>query len=328
MTDGPWPAIFDENVNTMALIEAVNIKKYFPTQGGRQVKAVDGVSFAVRPGETVGLVGESGCGKSTIGRVALNLIAPSAGRLLFEDRNIFDLPRAERRALRRKMGIVFQDPYSSLNPRMNVLKIVGEPLVAHHRLKGAGLRDRVVDLLEQVGLKPEHINRYPHQFSGGQRQRLGIARALALSPKFLILDEPTSALDVSVQAQVLNLINKLQVAKDLTYLFITHDLNVVRHIANRMIVMYLGKLVEEGSTADIFEQPLHPYTRALLAANPKIDPGLRGERTLLEGDVPSPANPPPGCRFHTRCPEVESECRKKEPELRQIENRNVACHMV
>jgi oligopeptide/dipeptide ABC transporter ATP-binding protein len=312
----------------MALIEALNIKKYFPTQGGRLVKAVDDVSFAVKAGETLGMVGESGCGKSTIGRVILNLITPSDGQLMFEDRNIFDLPRAERRALRRKMGIVFQDPYSSLNPRMNVLQIVGEPLIVHHKLKGANLRGKVVDLLGQVGLKPEQINRYPHQFSGGQRQRLGIARALALGPKFLILDEPTSALDVSVQAQVLNLIKKLQAAKALTYLFITHDLNVVRYIADRVIVMYLGKLVEEGNVADIFKQPLHPYTQALLSANPKIDPSLRGERTLLEGDVPSPADPPPGCSFHTRCPIAVDECRKIEPELRQVSDRKVSCHLV
>ncbi len=312
----------------MALIKALNIKKYFPTQGGRMVKAVDDVSFAVAKGETVGLVGESGCGKSTIGRVIMNLIEPTDGRLLFEDRNIFELPRAERRALRRKMGIVFQDPYSSLNPRMNVLQIVGEPLVVHHKLKRARLREEVVRLLEQVGLKPEQINRYPHQFSGGQRQRLGIARALALGPEFLILDEPTSALDVSVQAQVLNLIKKLQAAKALTYLFITHDLNVVRHIADRLIVMYLGKLVEEGNVADIFKQPLHPYTQALLSANPKIDPSLRGTRTLLEGDVPSPANPPPGCRFHTRCPIAESVCRETEPELEQVGDRKVSCHLI
>lgn len=312
----------------MALIEALNIKKYFPTQDGRLVKAVDGVSFVVKAGETLGMVGESGCGKSTIGRVILNLIEPSGGQLMFEDRNIFELPRTERRALRRKMGIVFQDPYSSLNPRMNVLQIVGEPLVVHHKLKRNALKEKVVELLEQVGLKPEQINRFPHQFSGGQRQRLGIARALALGPKFLILDEPTSALDVSVQAQVLNLIKKLQAAQALTYLFITHDLNVVRHIADRVMVMYLGKLVEAGTVADIFERPLHPYTRALLSANPKIDPSLRRARTLLEGDVPSPADPPPGCSFHTRCPIAESGCRKIEPELRQIEDRKVACHLV
>ena len=312
----------------MVLIEALNIKKYFSTQSGRAVKAVDDVSFAVERGETVGLVGESGCGKSTIGRVIMNLIEPTAGRLIFEDRNIFELPRSDRRALRRKMGIVFQDPYSSLNPRMNVLQIVGEPLVVHQRLKGARLREEVVRLLEQVGLKPEQINRYPHQFSGGQRQRLGIARALALGPKFLILDEPTSALDVSVQAQVLNLIKKLQAANALTYLFITHDLNVVRHIADRVMVMYLGKLVEEGTVADIFERPLHPYTQALLSANPKIDPNLRGARTLLEGDVPSPADPPPGCSFHTRCPLAETGCREIEPELRQIGDRKVSCHLV
>jgi oligopeptide/dipeptide ABC transporter ATP-binding protein len=312
----------------MALIEALNIKKYFSTPGGRLVKAVDDVSFSIESGETVGMVGESGCGKSTIGRVILNLIAPSDGQLLFEDRNIFELPRPERRALRRKMGIVFQDPYSSLNPRMNVLQIVGEPLTVHHKLKGDRLRQEVGSLLEQVGLKPEHMNRYPHQFSGGQRQRLGIARALALGPKFLILDEPTSALDVSVQAQVLNLIKKLQAANDLTYLFITHDLNVVRHIADRVMVMYLGKLVEAGLKKDIFKRPLHPYTQALLSANPKADPNLRGERTLLEGDVPSPSNPPPGCSFHTRCPIAEGQCRKIEPELRRVGDRKVACHLV
>jgi len=311
----------------MALIEALNIKKYFPSQDGRVVKAVDDVSFAIESGETVGMVGESGCGKSTIGRVILNLLAPSGGQLRFEGRNIFNLPRAERRALRRKMGIVFQDPYSSLNPRMNVLQILGEPLIVHHKIKGARLRQEVVNLLEQVGLKPEQINRYPHQFSGGQRQRIGIARALALGPKFLILDEPTSALDVSVQAQVLNLVKKLQAASDLTYLFITHDLNVVRHIADRVMVMYLGKLVEEGLKDDIFERPLHPYTQALLSANPKIDPNLRGERTLLEGDVPSPADPPPGCSFHPRCPLAESVCRQIEPELRQIGDRQVSCHL-
>ena len=312
----------------MALVEALNIKKYFPIQGGRLVKAVDDVSFSIRAGETMGMVGESGCGKSTIGRVILNLIAPSDGQLMFENRNIFKLPRRQRLKLRHKMGIVFQDPYSSLNPRMTVLKLVGEPLVVHHKVKGADLRGKVVDLLEQVGLKPEHVNRYPHQFSGGQRQRLGIARALALGPKFMVLDEPTSALDVSVQAQVLNLVKKLQAANKLTYLFITHDLNVVRYIADRVLVMYLGILVEAGRVEDIFKQPLHPYTQALLSANPKIDPALKGQRTLLEGDVPSPVNPPPGCRFHTRCPVAESVCRRIVPELKPIGNRQVACHLV
>ncbi len=312
----------------MSLIEALNIKKYFPAHDGRLVKAVDDVSFAVDAGETVGLVGESGCGKSTIGRVIINLLEPTDGQLLFEERNIFALSKAKRRELRRKMGIVFQDPYSSLNPRMNALQIVGEPLTVHHGLKGTRLRDEFIGLLEQVGLKPGQVNRYPHQFSGGQRQRLGIARALALGPKFLILDEPTSALDVSVQAQVLNLISKLQVANALTYLFITHDLNVVRHIADRVMVMYLGKLVEEGRVDDIFGEPLHPYTKALLSANPKLDPKLRGERTLLEGDIPSPANPPPGCSFHTRCPIAEAGCREIEPELKQLGDRKVACHLV
>ncbi len=312
----------------MALIEALNIKKYFPAHDGRLVKAVDDVSFAVDAGETVGLVGESGCGKSTIGRVIINLLQPTDGQLLFEERNIFALSKSKRRELRRKMGIVFQDPYSSLNPRMNALQIVGEPLTVHHGLKGTRLRDEVIGLLEQVGLKPAQVNRYPHQFSGGQRQRLGIARALALGPKFLILDEPTSALDVSVQAQVLNLIRKLQAANALTYLFITHDLNVVRHIADRVMVMYLGKLVEEGRVDDIFGEPLHPYTKALLSANPKLDPKLRGERTLLEGDIPSPANPPPGCSFHTRCPIAEAGCSEIEPELKQLGDRKVACHLV
>jgi oligopeptide/dipeptide ABC transporter ATP-binding protein len=312
----------------MELIDALNIKKYFPTQSGRLVKAVDDVSFSIKAGETLALVGESGCGKSTMGRVILNLIEPSDGQLRFEGRNIFELSRKERRSLRREMGIVFQDPYSSLNPRMNILKIVGEPLVIHNKLKGTGLQEKVVDLLEQVGLKPEHINRYPHQFSGGQRQRFGVARALALNPKFLILDEPTSALDVSVQAQVLNLIKRLQVARNLTYLFITHDLNVVRHVADRVIVMYLGRLVEEGDAAELFNQPLHQYTQALLSANPKIDPGLRRERILLEGDVPSPANPPAGCRFHPRCPTAKADCEKIEPLMRRIGNRMVACHFV
>ncbi|MBW2409461.1 MAG: ATP-binding cassette domain-containing protein, partial [Deltaproteobacteria bacterium] len=281
----------------------------------------------IDPGETVGLVGESGCGKSTIGRTILKLVEPSGGKLFFEGRNIFDIERSERRAMRREMGIVFQNPYSSLNPRMNVLRIVGEPLKTHEKINGAQLRKKVLELLEQVGLKPEHLNRFPHQFSGGQRQRIAIARSLALDPKFLVLDEPTSALDVSVQAQVLNLIKNLQQRKNLTYLFITHDLHVVKHIADRILVMYLGKLVETGPVAPVFEQPLHPYTRALLTAIPIADPAARRQHDLLEGDVPSPINPHGGCRFHTRCPVVVEMCREKEPELRNLGRRQVACHL-
>lgn len=307
-------------------IESRNLKKYFPTDSG-MVRAVDDVSFQIQTGETVGLVGESGCGKSTIGRTILKLIEPSGGDLYFEGRNIFNLGRAERRNLRKKMGIVFQNPYSSLNPRMKILQIVGEPLKTHTKINGDRLLRKVVDLLVQVGLKPEHLNRFPHQFSGGQRQRIAIARALALDPQFLILDEPTSALDVSVQAQVLNLIGKLQRRKNLTYLFITHDLHVVRHIADRIMVMYLGKLVETGSVISVFEKPLHPYTRALLASIPEADPRFRKKHILLEGEVPSAINPIAGCRFNPRCSEAQSICRHEEPVYTNIDNRQVACHL-
>ena len=307
-------------------VESQNLKKYFYTDSG-VVRAVDDVSFGIEPGETVGLVGESGCGKSTIGRTILKLVEPSGGKLFFEGRDIFEIDRSERRALRREMGIVFQNPYSSLNPRMKVLQIVGEPLKTHAKINGARLRRKVLELLTQVGLKPEQLNRFPHQFSGGQRQRIAIARSLALDPKFLIFDEPTSALDVSVQAQVLNLIRKLQRSKNLTYLFITHDLLVVKYIADRILVMYLGKLVESGPVEAVFEQPLHPYTQAVLSAIPKADPSVRQKHLLLEGEVPSPINPPSGCRFHTRCPIVASTCREKEPELRRLGQRQVACHL-
>jgi oligopeptide/dipeptide ABC transporter ATP-binding protein len=307
-------------------VESQHLKKYFQTDSG-VVRAVDDVSFGIEPGETVGLVGESGCGKSTIGRTILKLVEPSGGKLFFEGRDIFEMDRSERRALRREMGIVFQNPYSSLNPRMKVLQIVGEPLKTNARINGTRLRRKVLELLAQVGLKPEHLNRFPHQFSGGQRQRIAIARSLALDPKFLIFDEPTSALDVSVQAQVLNLIRKLQRSKHLTYLFITHDLLVVKYIADRILVMYLGKLVESGPVEAVFEQPLHPYTQALLSAIPKADPSVRQKHLLLEGEVPSPINPPSGCRFHTRCPIVVSICREKEPALRRLGQRQVACHL-
>ncbi len=307
-------------------VESQHLKKYFHTDSG-VVRAVDDVSFAIEAGETVGLVGESGCGKSTIGRTILKLVEPSGGKLFFEGRNIFKMDRAERQTLRKEMGIVFQNPYSSLNPRMKVLQIVGEPLKTHAKINGARLRQKVVNLLTQVGLKPEQLNRFPHQFSGGQRQRIAIARSLALDPKFLIFDEPTSALDVSVQAQVLNLIRELQRSKKLTYLFITHDLHVVRYIADRILVMYLGKLVESGPVVPVFEQPLHPYTQALLSAIPNADPGIRRKHILLEGEVPSPINPPSGCRFHTRCPIVASICRKEEPEFRCMGQRQVACHL-
>ncbi|MEX1328898.1 MAG: dipeptide ABC transporter ATP-binding protein [Desulfobacterales bacterium] len=307
-------------------VESQHLKKYFHTDSG-VVRAVDDVSFGIEPGETVGLVGESGCGKSTIGRTILKLVDPSGGKLFFEGRDIFEIDRSERRALRREMGIVFQNPYSSLNPRMKVLQIVGEPLKTHAKINGARLRRKVLELLAQVGLKPEQLNRFPHQFSGGQRQRIAIARSLALDPKFLIFDEPTSALDVSVQAQVLNLIRKLQRSKNLTYLFITHDLLVVKYIADRILVMYLGKLVEAGPVEAVFEHALHPYTQALLSAIPKADPSIRQKRLLLEGEVPSPINPPSGCRFHSRCPKVVSICREKEPELRRLGQRQVACHL-
>ena len=308
------------------IVECRKLKKYFHLDSG-VVKAVDDVSFQINLGETIGLVGESGCGKSTIGRTMLDLIHPSDGQMLFEGSNIYDLTPADLHLLRQKMGIVFQNPFSSLNPRMKVLEIVGEPLKTHLKIKGREHKAQVIELLEQVGLKAEHLSRFPHQFSGGQRQRIAMARSLALNPRFLVLDEPTSALDVSVQAQVLNLIKKIQKEKDLTYLFITHDLHVVKHVADRIFVMYLGKLVEEGPVKQVFENPLHPYTKALLMAIPQADPKARKKRILLEGDVPSPIHLPSGCRFHTRCPEAKPECQQKEPEIKQIGNRQVACHL-
>ncbi|MDR5695681.1 MAG: ABC transporter ATP-binding protein [Armatimonadota bacterium] len=307
------------------ILEVRNLKKYFPITKGfifqRQVgavKAVDGVSFTIRRGETLGLVGESGCGKTTTGRVILRLQEPTAGEVIFEGKNVFALNKEELRRMRRDMQIIFQDPYSSLNPRMTVGDIVGEPLEIHNIARGREKLRRVQELLEVVGLSPYHVNRYPHEFSGGQRQRIGIARALALNPKLIICDEPVSALDVSIQAQILNLLEDLQKEFKLTYLFIAHDLSVVRHISDRVAVMYLGKIVELAPTDQLFENPQHPYTEALLSAVPIPDPEVKRERIILPGDVPSPVNPPPGCRFHTRCLYARDQCRVEEPPLEEV----------
>ncbi|MDR5710507.1 MAG: ABC transporter ATP-binding protein [Armatimonadota bacterium] len=307
------------------ILEVRNLVKHFPVTKGflfqRQtgvVRAVDGVSFTVREGETLGLVGESGCGKTTLGRVVLRLLEPTSGEAFFQGRNIFQLNREELRRLRRDMQIIFQDPYSSLNPRMTVGDIVGEPLEIHRLARGRERIRRVQELLEIVGLSPYHINRYPHEFSGGQRQRIGIARALAVNPKFVICDEPVSALDVSIQAQIINLLQELQREFRLTYLFIAHDLSVVKHISDRIAVMYLGKIVELAPADELFANPQHPYTEALLSAVPIPDPEIRRERILLPGDVPSPVNPPSGCRFHTRCMYAVDRCSVEEPRLEEV----------
>jgi oligopeptide/dipeptide ABC transporter ATP-binding protein len=317
------------------LLEVDNLKKYFPIKGGLLgrvkgwVKAVDDVSLHVDDGETLGLVGESGCGKTTVGRSILRLIEPTAGAVRFEGNNFLELSGEELRRMRRRMQIIFQDPYSSLNPRMTVEGIVGEALTVHGVARGLERRRMVEQLLTKVGLSPRHIGRYPHEFSGGQRQRIGIARALALSPKFIVCDEAVSALDVSIQAQILNLLMDLQQELGLSYLFIAHDLSVVEHISDRVAVMYLGKVAEVATSATIYEHPLHPYTRALLSAIPIPDPLNKRPRIKLEGDVPSPVNPPPGCNFHTRCPFAEERCKMELPVLRDVgEGHRVACHLV
>ncbi len=306
--------------NSEILLEVRSLRKYYPVTKGfifqRQVgavRAVDDLSFFIRRGETLGLVGESGCGKTTTGRVILRLQEPTAGEALFEGRDIFKLGKEELRRLRRDMQIIFQDPYSSLNPRMTIGDIIGEPLEIHNLARGKEKVRRVQELLEVVGLSPYHANRYPHEFSGGQRQRIGIARALAVNPKLIIADEPVSALDVSIQAQVLNLLEELQKEFGLTYLFIAHDLSVVKHISDRIAVMYLGKIVELADADELFSNPQHPYTEALLSAVPIPNPEMRRERIILPGDVPSPVNPPPGCRFHTRCLYAQPSCRVEEP---------------
>jgi oligopeptide/dipeptide ABC transporter ATP-binding protein len=301
------------------LVEITDLKKHFPVPHKQVVRAVDGVSFTINRGETLGLVGESGCGKTTVGRCILRLIEPTSGEIRFDGRGLLNLDRGEMRALRRRMQIIFQDPYSSLNPRMKVGSIISEPLEIHRVGDRRERKDRVAELLRVVGLDPDYANRYPHQFSGGQRQRIGIARALALNPDFIVADEPVSALDVSVQAQVVNLMQDLQERFGLTYLFISHGLAVVKHISTRVGVMYLGKLVELAPAHEIYANPLHPYTQALLRAIPIPDPeAKRRAAQRLGGDVPNPIAPPSGCRFHTRCPHVIDRCSAEEPELVEV----------
>ncbi|MBA2449997.1 MAG: ABC transporter ATP-binding protein [Chloroflexi bacterium] len=318
------------------LLRVEHLKMYFPiTQGiilQRQVgavRAVDDINFAIKKGETLGLVGESGCGKSTTGRAILQLYKPTGGHVFFGDQDLTTLKGGDMRRMRREMQMIFQDPYASLNPRMTVGSIIGEPLEIHKLAKGRAKQERVQELLRTVGLNPYFANRYPHEFSGGQRQRIGIARALAVEPQFIVCDEPISALDVSIQAQIINLLEELQGRLGLTYLFIAHDLAVVRHISDRVAVMYVGKIVEITDRTSVFENPLHPYTRALLTAIPIPDPVLEKKRTriILQGDVPSPANPPPACRFNTRCPYAEENCRTDEPALNEVKPGHwVACH--
>jgi oligopeptide/dipeptide ABC transporter ATP-binding protein len=318
-----------------SVLEVEDLKTYFPVRKGLlrrtvgQVHAVDGVSFTIGAGETLGLVGESGCGKTTVGRTVLRLIEPTAGVIRLGGRDITHLGRAELRPLRREMQIIFQDPFSSLNPRMRAGDIVGEPLKVHATVPAAERRDRVASLFARVGLSEAQMDNYPHQFSGGQRQRIGVARALALNPKLIVCDEPVSALDVSIQAQVINLLTDLQKELGLSYLFISHNLAVVEHISHRIAVMYLGRIVEHTDRETLFRKPLHPYTEALLAAVPVPDPAAaRRAKRVLQGDVPSPLHPPAGCHFHTRCPYAEARCRSETPRLREIEpGHHVACHL-
>jgi oligopeptide transport system ATP-binding protein len=320
------------------LIEVTNLKMYFPITSGfifqkviAENKAIDGISFHIKRGETLGLVGESGCGKSTTGRCVLQLYKPTEGEVLFDGEDLTRLDGSRLRRFRRRMQMIFQDPYASLNPRMSVKDIIGEPLVIHNLYKGRERLERVAELMKIVGLNPYYANRFPHEFSGGQRQRIGIARALAVDPDFIVADEPVSALDVSIQAQIINLMEELQEEFNLTYLFIAHDLAVVRHISDRVAVMYLGKMMELADRNEIYENPLHPYTKALLSAVPIPDPALerKRERIILTGDVPSSLRPPRGCVFHTRCPIAIDECRQLVPEWREVSAGHwVACHRV
>jgi oligopeptide transport system ATP-binding protein len=321
-------------VSGAPLLSVKNLKKHFAVKGGffsrqaEQVHAVDGVSFDINPGETLGLVGESGCGKSTTGRCILRLIEPSSGEVRLEGADVTRMDHAALQALRRDMQIIFQDPYASLNPRLTVAAIIGEALEIHNLVKSRKeLEDRVVQLLDTVGLQPDHMRRFPHEFSGGQRQRIGIARALAVEPKLLICDEPVSALDVSIQAQVINLLEDLQEKFSLTYLFIAHDLSVVEHISDRVAVMYLGRVVEIAPARELYDNPLHPYTEALLSAVPIPDPTVKRKRITLQGDVPNPIRPPSGCHFHTRCPIARPDCSQRDPQLHEGKPGHwVACH--
>jgi oligopeptide transport system ATP-binding protein len=332
----PAPSGRDAATTAEPLLEVRDLVMHFPVTKGiifqrrvGNVHAVDGLSFTIQRGETLGLVGESGCGKSTAGRAILQLYRPTAGSVRFEGIELTCLGREQLRRTRRKMQLIFQDPYASLNPRMTVGSIIGEPLDIHGLARGREKQQRVEELLRVVGLNPYFAGRYPHEFSGGQRQRIGIARALAVNPSFIICDEPVSALDVSIQAQIINLLEELQDEFGLTYLFIAHDLAVVRHISDRVAVMYLGQLVELASRQELYEHPLHPYTKALLSAVPIPDPAIerKRERIILRGDVPSPVNPPAGCRFHTRCPLADTICRQEEPAFREATPGHwVACH--
>ena len=317
------------------LVEGRDLKKYFRLPGGwltgniRHVYAVDGVDISVEAGEVFGLVGESGCGKSTLGRIFLRLILPTSGQVFFDGQDLSRINSGALRQMRKQMQIVFQNPLSSLSPRLKIEKVIAEPLITHHAVEPKAIRARVIELLDAVGLGKQHLDRFPHELSGGQCQRVAVARAMALNPRLLVLDEPTSALDVSVQAQIINLLDELRKIHGLTYIFISHDLNVVQHISDRIGVMYLGKIVELAPSDELFESPLHPYTQALFGAIPLPDVDNKRELTILEGNVPSPINPPSGCRFHTRCPKVQEICKHVDPEYRQVQpGRYAACHLV